>query len=196
MSVVPSRSLLQWQNQSASALDEIEAAHRAVRGNARGRRYATQQINQAYVVLLSSRFQQFCRDLHSEAVDQLVLGVPAPYRLILQSQWSTGRHLDRGNPTAGNLGNDFAKLGMEFWRDVYSLHAQNQRRRALLDELMEWRNAIGHQDFRNKPLLQGQTEIGLGRVQQFRSSCGGLARYFDQAVLAHIHAVGGPNLGW
>jgi hypothetical protein len=127
---------------------------------------------------------------------ELIRGVPAPYQVILQRAWATGRFLDRGNPTAGNLGSDFARLGMDFWTNVYALHTHNQRRRALLDELMEWRNAIGHQDFRNKPLLQGQTEIGLGRVQQFRRSCGALATYFDQAVLAHIHAVGGTNLGW
>jgi len=145
MSIVPSRSLLQWQNQSAAALDEIEAAHRAVGGNARGRRYATQQINQAYVVLLSSRFQQFCRDLHTDAMVELIRGVPAPYQVILQREWTTGRFLDRGNPTAGNLGSDFAKLGMtSFWADVYALHAQNRRRREFLDEMMEWRNAIGH----------------------------------------------------
>ncbi len=46
---------------------------------------------------------------------------------------------------------------MDLWNDVYSLHARNRRRRELLESLMDWRNAIGHQDF--KPALKGQTTI-------------------------------------
>ena len=50
-----------WQTRGRQALDEVEAAHAAVGGAGRGRRYTTQQINQAYVVLLCSQFQRFCR---------------------------------------------------------------------------------------------------------------------------------------
>ena len=53
-------------------LDEIAGADAAVGGAARGRRYATQQINRAYAVLLASEFQGFCRDLHSECVDHVL----------------------------------------------------------------------------------------------------------------------------
>ena len=66
-----SRALHRWQTEAQRSLDEIEQAHRAVGGAGPGRRYATQQINQAYVVMVSSQFQRFCRDLHSEAVDHL-----------------------------------------------------------------------------------------------------------------------------
>ena len=54
------------------ALDEIEAAHASVGGTGPGRRYATQQINQAYAVLLASQFQGYCRDLHTESVAHLM----------------------------------------------------------------------------------------------------------------------------
>lgn len=77
---MPSRSLLTWRTTATAALNEMEAAHAAVGGTGRGRRYAIQQINQAYTVLLSSRFQRFCRDLHSEAVDHLA-SVIAPQLL-------------------------------------------------------------------------------------------------------------------
>lgn len=182
-------------NESAAALDEIEAAHMAVGGAARGRRYATQQINQAYVVLLSSRFQRFCRDLHSELVSRLALTVPESLQPILQKDWTTGRALDKGNPTPGNIGSDFGRLGMKVWDDVYALNSRNKRRRQLLDEMMAWRNAIGHQDF-NKQELNGQTEIRLGQVQRYRSVCGALAGFFDRAALSHLHAVAGPASGW
>lgn len=146
-------------------------------------------------MLLSSRFQQFCRDLHTEAVAELALTVPVALQLILQKDWTTARLLDRGNPNAGNIGSDFGRLGMNLWTDVYALHARNRRRRELLDQMMEWRNAIGHQDF-NKPALNGRTEIRLDEVQRFRSACGALAQALDRVVLAHLHAVAGPTAGW
>lgn len=64
---VPSAALQTWKSTAKGALDEIAAAHAAVGGQGPGRRYATQEINHAYAVLLSSQFQRFCRDLHTEA---------------------------------------------------------------------------------------------------------------------------------
>src|SRR5579884_2178893 len=65
---VPSAAFQEWSTVRAASLDEVENAHRSVGGTGPGRRYATQQINQAYAVLLSSQFQAFCRDLHTECV--------------------------------------------------------------------------------------------------------------------------------
>src|SRR5437870_3298320 len=67
-----SLSLQHWLAARGTALDEIEDAHRHVGGSGPGRRYATQQINQAYAVLLASQFQGFCRDLHTECVEHVV----------------------------------------------------------------------------------------------------------------------------
>ena len=53
----------------------MEAAHRSVGGTARGRRFATEQINHAYAVLLASQFQGFARDLHSECADRLAKAI-------------------------------------------------------------------------------------------------------------------------
>ena len=53
---MPSIALTLWTADAAEALDELELAHAAVGGNQRGRRYATQQINRSYAVLLASRF--------------------------------------------------------------------------------------------------------------------------------------------
>ena len=41
-----------WITTSATALDEIEQAHAFIGGTGPGRRYATQQMNHAYAVLL------------------------------------------------------------------------------------------------------------------------------------------------
>src|SRR4028119_882755 len=73
---MPSQSLLKGQGSRSRELDQIAAAH-AAGDAAPGRRYATQQINRAYRVLLAAQFQGFCRDLHSEAVDHLIAPMPA-----------------------------------------------------------------------------------------------------------------------
>ena len=145
---MPSRSLENWRTKRTNELDEIETAHTAIRGSGRGRRYATQQVNHAYVVLLSSQFQGFCRDLHSECVDHLLQIIqPASLQSVLSAEFLLHRTLDRGNPTPSNLGADFNRLGLEFWSDVNRISRRNERRQKYLEELNNWRNAIAHHDF-------------------------------------------------
>jgi hypothetical protein len=71
----------------ATALDEIEAAHAGVGGVGPGRRYATQQINRAYAVLLASEFQGFCRDLYSQRMDHVVATALPATRGVLRTQF-------------------------------------------------------------------------------------------------------------
>lgn len=196
---MPSLSLKYWNETAAIALDRMESAHRAVGGTGRGRRYATQQINQSYLMLLSSHFQQFCRSLHSEAAVHLVGGIDPALRPIVQLSLTVGRKLDQGNPNPSNLGADFGRLGMSFWRDVTSFRKRNPARKDNLAKMGHWRNAIAHQDFTSATHvheLGGRTEITLPEVRAFRSVCGGLARDFDAVVLAHIKTVAGQNAGW
>lgn len=196
---MPSQSLKHWNETSAIALDRMESAHRAVGGTGRGRRYATQQINQSYLVLLSSHFQQFCRSLHSEAAGHLVSGVDPSLRPIVLSSLTVGRKLDQGNPNPGNLGSDFGRLGMTFWSEVASFRNRNGARKGNLARLGHWRNAIAHQDFTSATHIQElgwRTEITLQQVRAFRSNCSSLARDFDAVVLVHIKAVAGLHAGW
>jgi hypothetical protein len=196
---MPSQSLKHWNEQSAAALDWVEAAHRAVRGARRGGRHATQQINQSYLMLLSSHFQQFCRSLHSEAAERLTRAVDPALRPMLQMALTVGRKLDQGNPNPGNLGADFGRLGMCFWDDVASFRKRNETRRAKLARMGHWRNAIAHQDFTSAIHVQelgGRTEIKLQEVRAFRRVCSDLARDFDAVVLAYIKTVAGPHAGW
>ena len=96
-----SQSLIRWTGVRAEALDEIENAHVMVGGTERGRRYATQQINYSYATLLSSHFQGFCRDLHSECIDHILAIVPAQLQGFLRVEFIWNRSLDRGNPHPG-----------------------------------------------------------------------------------------------
>jgi hypothetical protein len=57
--------------------------------------------------------------------------------------------------------------------------------------LVEWRNAIAHQDF--DPVAPGGIPIlHLARVRAWRSAVNALARSFDQAMHDYLRGLGGP----
>jgi hypothetical protein len=191
---MPSTSYRQWRTVRASALDEINSAHAAVGGKERGRRYTTQQINRAYAVLVASQFQGFARDLHSECVDHLlsVLAPPPALRNLVWAEFTRGRQLDRGNAQSSSLGADFGRLGVDFWDDLKTYKAASGAWKDDLDLLNEWRNAIAHQDFTSVK-LSGITNLRLVQVQQWRRSCGQLARAMDEVMRQHLHTLTGRS---
>ncbi len=191
---MPSISLATWQSSSAAALDEIEAAHGIIGGAGPGRRYATQQINQAYAVLLSSRFQKFCRDLHSECVDHLTTpaAIPDLRYVILSAVLTEGRKLDSGNPNPGNIGSDFARFQIKFWDHVKAANPKNVELLKMLEKLNEWRNAIAHQNI-DPAKFGGRTEIRLVDIRRFRSACNRLAISFDKVMQKQVAAIIGKS---
>jgi hypothetical protein len=183
---MPSRALKVWHADSCRALDEIESAHRAVGGAGRGRRTATQQINQAYAVLLASQFQRFCRDLHTECVEHLVGSAPgAAFAVIARIRFLEGRKLDTGNPNPGNIGSDYGRLGMPFWELVAAHDAINRARQRTLAEMIVWRNAVAHQDFTHRD-LGGRQRVTLVQVRRWRATCNRLAVDFDHVLFAYL----------
>jgi hypothetical protein len=190
---MPSIALQEWVSVRSVRLDEIENAHRSVGGTGPGRRYATQQINHAYAVLLSAQFQAFCRDLHTESVQAVVTGVTTPpFQLALRIELLSNRKLDRGNPNPGNIGADFSRLGLGFWSLVDALDARNPGRKVFLEELNAWRNAIAHQDF-NPALLGGSVTLPLAKVRGWRSACNGLTAAFDEVLRQYLSALTGSS---
>ena len=170
---------MRWVTEHVPALDEIEAAHAGVGGQGPGRRYATQQVNHAYAVLLASRFQAFCRDLHSEVTDHMADAAPAGIlRDVLRERLLDNRQLDRVNAQPGSIGSDFNRFGLNLWQALYALRAQNKERNGKLELLNTWRNAIAHQDFTD---LAGET-LGLQDVQAFRSACSALVSAMDRVM--------------
>src|SRR5437870_2648350 len=75
---MPSLSLQRWFTDRTASLDEMERAHRSLRGSGPGVRAATLQIHQAYTMLLSGQFQGYCRDFHGECVDFFVAPLADP----------------------------------------------------------------------------------------------------------------------
>lgn len=188
---MPSRSLTTWYAGARRALDEIEAAHRAVGRTGPGSRYAAQQINQAYVLLLSSRFQRFCRDLHSECAEHLVPGLAPPeVQVIFRRQLLLGRKLDTGNPNPGNIGSDFDRFELGFWPAVVAYDPQNRTRQRLLATMNLWRNAVAHQDL-SRPDLHGRDQLTLAEVRRWRGACEQLAVDFERVMYDYlVHVTG------
>lgn len=186
---MPSKSLVGWQTVRSASLDEIEAAHRAIGGHGRGRRFATLQLNHAYAVLVASQFQGFCRDLHSEAADFLGNAVqPAALRPLAVQLFTTSRQLDYQNAQPGSIGADFGRFFMpKFWDEVDSLNPRSLGRRQELADLNRWRNAIAHQDFAEV----GGASLRLAQVRSWRRTCGSLARTFDRVLGARLRVLVG-----
>lgn len=187
-----SASLQNWLGPRSLALDEIEAAHRSIGGSARGRRYATRQINHAYAVLLCSQFQGFCRDLHSECANALLgHALATPLKIVLLPALTQGRKLDAGNPNAGNIGADFGRFGLIFWDDVQAAYSHGETWQDKLEQLNRWRNAIAHQDFDPRKLQASVLRLSV--VRACRRACDGLARAFDRVMKAQLRSLTGDE---
>lgn len=138
-------------------------------------------------MLLSAQFQGFCRDLHSECAAYLVAPVADPdLRQMLRDNLCFGRKLDHGNPNPGNIGSDFNRFGLQLWPLVDARRSENPVRRAALEELSAWRNAIAHQDFSASMLRTGRPHLALAQVRVWRKACDGLARTFDEVLRDHL----------
>jgi hypothetical protein len=176
-----------WSTVRARALDEMARAHVALGGTGPGRRYATQQVNQAYAVLLASQFQGFCRELHSECVTHVLQVIAPPPALwpLAWAEFTRGRRLDRGNANPDGLKEDFERLGIKFWPEVEGHDPRNTARRAMLEELNRWRNAIVHQDL-DPAKLGGSAILRLAQVRQWRRACHRLPRSFDAVLHRHL----------
>lgn len=183
---MPSRSLIHWERTRLASLNQLETIRTG------GRRIGIRQVDQAYAVLLSSHFQAFCRDLHSEAVASICSVVsPTDLQTVVRLRLTEGRKLDQGNPTPGHLGADFGRLGFKFWDEVKNMDRRNEHRQATLSNLNEWRNAIAHQDF--DPTKLGRTTLRLADVRRWREACKGLARAFDHVVAERVAVLAGSR---
>lgn len=187
-----SRSLQVWRTARSAALDEIRHAHQEVEGAGPGRRYATQQLNQAYAVLLASQFQGFCRDLHTECMGHLTATVPSPtIRAVLGTGFIAGRRLDSGNAHPASLSEDFARFGLAVLKEIKTHRRSNRDRIRRLESLNTWRNAIAHQDF--DPARLGRRTLLLRIVTQWRADCDRLAESLDEIMRRHMQSLVGVS---
>lgn len=187
---MPSSALTSWRSKEAEALDRFAAARRSP---GRRDRRTNEELNHAYAVMLAAHFQRFCRDLRSEAAQYFASTVsPASLGSVLHARLVEGRKLDQGNAGPDSLGSDFARLGFNFWPALHAKHPRNGARQKLLAELINWRNAIAHQNFSGAPRpLVPSPPLRFVQVDHWRSACNALARSMDSVVRDRIHAVVG-----
>jgi hypothetical protein len=191
---MPSLALEKWRTERLPNLDEIESLHRSMRVTGPRRRSTTQQLKQAYTLLLSSEFQGFCRDLHTECVRAVARILPSGDLQTLMSEGLLlGRRLNTGNPNSGNVGADFNRFDISFWTLVEATHPRNPRRKVLLEQLNRWRNAIAHNTFDPGMLRSGWLVVSWGEVRRWRKACDGLARWFDEVMQSRLRTITGTN---
>lgn len=188
---MPSDALLAWQNERVPRLQNVEADCLYLELLHAADPDRVQEYVRSYAVLLSSEFQGFCRDLHTECADRLVDSVnPDALRGVLRLQSIYGRKLATGNANAGNLGADFNRYGLDFWPAVLALdpgHAARQHRLAMLNA---WRNAIAHHNY-DPADLDGTTTVTILQVRDWRTDCDALATAFDAILASHLQATTG-----
>jgi hypothetical protein len=187
-----SDALDDWRTDRITRLQYVEADCLHLHGLHAADPSRVQGHIRSFAVLLSSEFQGFCRDLHSECADRLVDAVSPPgLRTVLRSQCFYGRKLDTGNPHPANLGADFNRYNIAFWDAVDALDPVNHpARRRRLARLNAWRNAITHHDY-DPGELGGTTTLTVSEVQDWRADCDALAAAFDAVLRDHLEAVTG-----
>lgn len=191
-----SKALSRWQTNRRIELDQLLSAHKKIGGDGPGRRYATEQLNFAYLVAVAAQFQGFCRDLHSEAVGAFVKGLPPEISTILLVTLTKNRRLDQGNANDGTIAEDFGRLGMEDFWDLVALEQGKQRTARRLKRVRQmnmWRNAIAHNNFEQYQSrvdkLDGRLRPRLIEGTRCRAACEALAAQIEAAVakfLAHV----------
>lgn len=183
-----SLSLDIWRGSRARRLDELEAAHQSIGGLGRGRRFATQQLNRVYAVLVAAQFQGFCTDLHVERVAAIVRGIPPSISGLATVNFRSGLAMRRGNAGPGNMGNDFERLGVSLWPELYRMDARNRNRNAMLETLNKWRNAIAHDDFEDVRAFpqRRQTVLRLSAVRAWRSARNQIASDMDTSMRNYL----------
>jgi hypothetical protein len=192
---VASAALIAWTSGAAISLDEVVAAHQKLGGTKPGRRALT-EINYAYATRLAAHFQGYARALHSQASAAIAAGIADEnLRIVVQTQLTQGRLLDKGNANAANIGADFGRFGFKVWDKVTEDRVPNADRKRKLDELLEWRNGIAHDDLarRHADGTLVPPRMTMAACRAWRRALDNLAPSFDRVVAEQVENLGRPR---
>jgi hypothetical protein len=193
-----SGSLNTWDSARTERIRRLRAAHQALAGTAPGRRWVTEELNQALILRLASEFQGVARDLHDEA-GVFVAGRLAPgnqqLQDVLQLPYTVNRKLNQGNADPGTLGNDFGLFGLVLWAALQSRYPTrakgwNQK----LAALNMARNGIVHDDGAKVARVQAEGwPLTLQSVDRWKPALDSLTRGIDRVVGGHLRLVYGTQ---
>jgi hypothetical protein len=195
---MPSSSLSTWASARTDRVTRLRAAHQALGGTGPGRRWVTDELNQALILRLASEFQGFARDLHDEA-GLFVAECVAPGNLDVQDSlripYTYSRKLNQGNADPGTLGSDFGLFGIPLWAGLqarYQDRAKDWNRK--LAALNMARNGIVHDDAAKVARAQADGwPFTLRSVDRWKGALDGLARGMDQVVSGQLKLVYGTS---
>lgn len=192
-----SNALGEWRSSSLTRLIELEAVHAKLTGTGRGRRWGTTQLNRSLFVALAAQFQSFSRDLHDEAVSVHVDAANPSQQVLMRLLLTEGRKLDTGNARKSSLGSDFGRLGFDFIGDLKAKGPATEKRLLHLEDLIEFRNTIGHGDEGKILALEARGISSTKAVyQKYRQALNGLAGTMDRVVAERLAAVLGIAQPW
>jgi hypothetical protein len=156
-------------------VDQLMAAHEAVGGTDRGRRFDVEGLNRAGVLMLSAHFEGYVEDLMAEAL--------AAIDSQLQVEPLTGSF---HNPWPDRIDELFAFLGLDKpSRRISWQRASNTAVRSNLEKLVRTRNRLAH----------GATgvEVKKHEVTSLRKYVEGFAQRFDDLVRAQVQTLTGTS---
>lgn len=192
---VASNALTAWQTDASDSLDEVVQAHVQLGGTRPGRRALT-EINYAYATRLAAHFQGYIRALHTEAAAAIAASITdLNLRIVVLTQFTQGRTLDKGNATLSNIGQDYGRFGFKVIEKVTEDRKLNSDRKTKLEQLLEWRNGIAHDDLARRQ-AQGilvPERMTLGACRTWRTALNQLAISFDKVVADQCQNLGTPR---
>jgi hypothetical protein len=96
---------------------------------------------------------------------------------------------------AANIGADFGRFGFKVWDKVTEDRLPNADRKRKLDELLEWRNGIAHDDLarRHADGTLVPARMTMAACRAWRRALDNLAPSFDRAVADQVQNLGRPR---
>jgi len=180
---MPSNALLDWQNNRMRRLTEVDAQCGSTSSIVPLPDLADENLR-GFVVLLSAHFQGFCRGFHSECIQAVAAGVPAPLRFVVQRQCLAAREIDKGNPRYDTLKADFERFGLDL-NAALAANPVNALRITHLDHLNSARNYVAH----HKAATPSGGPLALADVRTWQSSCNEFAGEQDDIMYNHLRGL-------
>jgi hypothetical protein len=196
---MPSVAQVEWFTTREARIGELYAAHLAVGGGSRGRRYATEQLNWSIALRLAGEFQGYARDLHDEAVDVTVSrtysSTPA-FEANLRNLLTRSRDLDQKNATPSSLQTDFSRLGFLILQEIRANYTYGGTWLGRLEQLNTARNGVAHGDRSKMRQAAGGEVLALAKVRQWHAAIRGLVRASDRVTSTSLARVNGGMQPW
>lgn len=193
-----SPALVEWRSVGLARLAELEAVHAQATGSARGRRWGTTQLNRSLFIVLVAQFQAYCRRLHDQGIEVHVGAAVVGQQTLLRTALTQGRKLDAQNPRRAALGSDFGRFGFDFVQDLKAMSATAAAELDDLEELIDYRNAVGHGAEATIAAIEagGRIRATKASYRNYRRVIDRLAGTMDDVVANQLSALLGIDRPW